>query len=183
MKIAYTISGLYNSGGMENILLQKANYLSDVLGADITIITTDQDNRETFFQVSPSINLVDLDINYFKFRKSKFWHIYKILLKRKHKRVLENYLIENEFDICVSLMDFDFAFLPLIKDRSIKIAEFHFSRYAKVYATKNKIKKICQYLRTFFWKRIIKKYDRFVVLTQQDKEQWGNMSNIVVIPN
>lgn len=168
---------------MENILIQKANYLADVLGYDVTIITTDQNNRDVFFNISQRINLVDLDINYYKHKTSRLWQLKKLWLKKKHRDSLKNYLSKQNIDICISLMDFDFTFLPKIKDGSLKVAEYHFSRYAKVYATKNKIMKFLQYIRTLTWKRILKKYDRFVVLTRQDQEQWGNMSNIVVIPN
>lgn len=38
MKIIYSICGLYNSGGMERIVTQKANYLADVFGYDVTIL-------------------------------------------------------------------------------------------------------------------------------------------------
>ena len=34
MKIVYTITGMYNSGGMERVLANKANYLSHAKGVD-----------------------------------------------------------------------------------------------------------------------------------------------------
>ena len=37
MRIVYNILGTYNSGGMERVLANKANYLAE-LGYDITII-------------------------------------------------------------------------------------------------------------------------------------------------
>lgn len=53
MKIVYTITGMYNSGGMERVLANKANYLSHAKGVDgksnkVIIITTDQKNRKPF---------------------------------------------------------------------------------------------------------------------------------------
>ncbi len=45
------------------------------------------------------------------------------------------------------------------------------------------IMKLLQYVRTIIWVSIIKKYDSFVVLTEEDKEMWGNLDNISVIPN
>ena len=41
MKIAYCIAGTYNSGGMERVLANKANYLSG-RGHEVVIITTEQ---------------------------------------------------------------------------------------------------------------------------------------------
>ena len=50
MKIVYTITGMYNSGGMERVLANKANYLSHAKGLDgKSNITTDQKNRKPFF--------------------------------------------------------------------------------------------------------------------------------------
>ncbi len=183
MKIAYTISGIFNSGGMERILIQKANYLADVLGYDVTIITTDQENRASFFPVSSKIRQKDLGINYYMAKQSKFWQLKKIILKYKHKRELTKFLNEANFDICISLMDFDFSFLHSIKDGSKKIVESHFSRYAKVIASTNPIMKRLQSFRTIIRKKILKKYSTFVVLTEKDKLQWQPLNNISVIPN
>ena len=33
------------------------------------------------------------------------------------------------------------------------------------------------------WLKIIRKYDKFVVLTERDKRSWGDLPNIMVIPN
>ena len=41
MRIAYLITGTYNSGGMERVLANKANYLV-AHGYEVIIITTDQ---------------------------------------------------------------------------------------------------------------------------------------------
>lgn len=63
MRIVYNILGTYNSGGMERVLANKANYLAE-LGYDITIITTDQRDRSPYFQLDPLIKNIDLGINY-----------------------------------------------------------------------------------------------------------------------
>ncbi|MDE6491670.1 MAG: hypothetical protein K2L37_00785, partial [Lactobacillus sp.] len=110
MKIAYTISGIYNSGGMERILLQKASYLADVLGYDVTIITTDQQGKAPFFPISPKIRLIDLGINYNNERERHAslikTQLSYIACKRKHFRALRKLLLRENFDIVISLMDF-----------------------------------------------------------------------------
>ena len=63
MKIVYCILGTFNSGGMERVLANKANYLAK-LGHEITIITTDQQNRKPYFNLDESIKQIDLGINY-----------------------------------------------------------------------------------------------------------------------
>lgn len=187
MKIAYTISGIYNSGGMENILLQKASYLADELGYDVTIITTDQQGKAPFFPISPKVRLIDLGINYNNERE-RHSSLVRIQLsysacKRKHFHALRKLLLREKFDIVISLMDFDFGFLHRIKDGSRKIIEYHFSKYSKILGETNPLKRFAQKARIALWPRTLRKYDRFVVLTNEDRSQWGNLNNIAVIPN
>lgn len=47
MRIVYCISGTCNSGGMERVLSNKANYLA-AHGYEVTIVTTDQRGRRPF---------------------------------------------------------------------------------------------------------------------------------------
>lgn len=54
MKVVYCINGIYNSGGMERVLMNKANYLVDVLGYEVLIVTTEQKGRAIFFQFLPA---------------------------------------------------------------------------------------------------------------------------------
>lgn len=63
MKIVYSILGTFNSGGMERVLANKANYLADA-GYDITIVTTDRQGRKSYFEMDSRIKHIDLGINY-----------------------------------------------------------------------------------------------------------------------
>lgn len=184
MKLIYLILGTYNSGGMERILANKANYLVEE-GYDVSIVTTDQRGLPSFFTFSPKIHHYDLDINYTKNNgKGILSKIFQYPQKKwKHRKTLTNLLVHLKADIVVSLFDHDASFLWKIKDGSKKVLEIHFSRFKRL-----------QYGRTGIWKRvndwrskndyyIATKYDRFVVLTQEDKSYWGNLSNIMVIPN
>ena len=63
MKIVYCIAGTYNSGGMERVLANKANYLA-VHGYEVVIITTDQRGKQPFFDLDRRIRCHDLGINY-----------------------------------------------------------------------------------------------------------------------
>lgn len=185
MKIIYCINGTYNSGGMERVLMNKTNYLADVLNYEVLIITTEQKGRKNFFTFSPKIRFIDLEINYDDdINQNLLWRILiKNKKKKKHKRLLTDILNQEKANICVSMFDRDADFLYQIKDGSKKILEFHFSRYLKVIEAKSKLMKIIQKIRTYNWKRFASKYDAFVVLTEEDKLAWGKMQNIHVINN
>lgn len=185
MKIAYTISGVYNSGGMERILTQKVNYLADVKGYEVSIITTDQKGRIPFFPLSKKVKLIDLQINYCDYNNKNL--LYRLGVRfyksRVHKRRLLNLLRTERQDVTVSLFDYDMSFLYKLKDGSKKVLEFHFSKYVKVLEAKNFFMRLLQRRRVESWSKIVSRYERFVVLTEEDKQQWGNLENICVIPN
>lgn len=48
MRILYFINGLSYKGGMARIVVDKANYLSDVLGHEVTICTYNGKVESTF---------------------------------------------------------------------------------------------------------------------------------------
>ena len=48
-KIVYCTPSLYMAGGVERVLTLKANYFADVYGYDITIVTTDGEEKENYF--------------------------------------------------------------------------------------------------------------------------------------
>lgn len=184
MHIIYCIPSLWNSGGMERVLTLKANYLVDKMGVNITIITTDQNNNEDFYALDGRINRIDLGINFYKIKqcnKASFSIQYfkKILLYWKR---LSTTLKKLSGDIVVSLFGAELYFFKLINDGSKKVAEFHFTKY---YWLNNKtgILYAVRYLRNACHNLILRRLDKFVVLTNEDKLLWGDMPNIVVIPN
>lgn len=187
MKIIYSICGLYNSGGMERIITQKANYLADVFGYDVTIVTTDQNERPIFFPLSTKVKHVDLGINYGDGEHYNMNVIKKVLGKkmktRMHFRRLNDFLCEENADIVVTTMNNDLNLLPKIHDGSKKICEFHFSRQTKILEAPNILLRYIQIIRMALWKRSFAKYEKFIVLTEEDKAAWGNLDNMKVIPN
>nr|WP_221276156.1 glycosyltransferase family 4 protein [Mucilaginibacter lappiensis] len=169
---------------MERVLANKANYLSEE-GYDVSIITTDQRGRPSFFIFSPKIKHYDLGIDYSKNNgKGLLNKVLQYPRKQwKHRRALTSLLLHLKADVVISMFDHDVSFLWKIKDGSKKVSEIHFSRFKR-----------SQYGRSGIWRwldvwrskndfHIAAKYDRFVVLTQEDKSYWGNLSNIMVIPN
>lgn len=188
MKIVYCIHAVSNSGGMERILQQVANYLADVEGYEIVIVTTEQKKNKPFFHFSPKIRFVDLDVDYgdvdVNSKRNVFWKvIWKSIHKPIHKSRLAKVLMKERADIVITLFNNDIGFLPFIKDGSKKIAWFHFTYTYKSIAARNGIIRLVQWLRRWIWKRDFSRFDYFVVLTEEDKRAWGDMPNINVIPN
>ena len=165
--------------------MNKANYLADVLGYDVLIVTTEQKGRLAFFRFSQRIRFADLNINYEKDSDKPLW--LRMLKKKKkavvHRRRLEELLNAERPDICISMFDRDVGFLYKIKDGSKKILEYHFSKNVKLIEAGNFLIRWIQKMRISSWERMVQKYDRFVVLTEEDKLSWHQLSNVSVIPN
>ncbi|MEH6305835.1 glycosyltransferase family 4 protein [Olivibacter sp. CPCC 100613] len=169
---------------MERVLTNKANYLLK-RGFDITIITTDQQQRQPYFELDPRVDVIDLGIDYQDNNGSNLYHkLYSYPGKlRLHRKRLENILMNLRPDITISLFDHDAGFLWKIKDGSKKLLEVHFSRFKRIQYGKKGIWGLINSYRSRLDRRYAKKYDRFIVLTEEDRQYWGKLHNIAVIPN
>lgn len=184
MKIVYCILGTFNSGGMERVLANKANYLV-AQGHEVYVITTDQRERASYFLLDTAIQCHDLAVNYRDYDGTGLLtKTFSYFRKQKlHKRRLTELLKRLQADIVISMFDNDSSFLFKIKDGSKKVLEIHFSRYKRLQYNRKGLWKFVDVIRNRHDKRIAGCYDRFVVLTEEDRGYWGNLPNIAVIPN
>ena len=188
MKIIYLIAGTCHSGGMERVLANKANWLVRNTPAQVMIVTTDQHGLRPFFNLDPRIRCTDLDIGYEDNNGGSF--IDKLVhypgKQRKHRRRLTAQLMAERADVVVSMFCNDASFLTKINDGSRKILEIHFSRYKRLQYGRGGLWAVADRLRSINDKRVARRFDRFVVLTGEDRGYWEAgwpMPNICVIPN
>ena len=187
MKIVYCIQGTHNSGGMERVLSRKVNYLAQA-GHEVSIITFNQQGRKPFFELHPSVVCYDLAIPYEQYQKGGILNrlaLYVRLpqLHRLHRKRLEQLLLKLKADIVVSMFNEEASFLPSIQDGSHKILEFHFSKHNGLKDLRRGIWRLIDELRAKKDERIVRPFDRFVVLTEEDATLWGALPNLRVIPN
>lgn len=64
MKIVYVYDALALYGGIERILIEKMNYLSQLPNYQIYIITTNQGNHPISFPLLPEVEHIDLNIRF-----------------------------------------------------------------------------------------------------------------------
>lgn len=184
IKIIYCIPATYNSGGMERVLANKANWLVRN-GYDVSILTTDQMARRPFFDFDSRIQFYDLGINYEENNGKSFLNklIHYPFKQWKHKNALKRILMEQNADVVVSMFGNDASILPGINDGSRTVLEIHFSRFKRQQYGRKGIWKIVDDIRSRNDLKVVSKFDRFVVLTEEDKGYWGDLQNIQVIPN
>jgi Glycosyltransferase len=189
IKIAYCLPSLYISGGMERVLTIKANYFVDILGYEIYLILTDGKDKQPYYPLSPKIHVINLNINFDELWNKPFLQKTQLYLnkQRVYRKKLKKCLFEIKPDITVSMLRREINFINSIQDGSAKIGEIHINkdnfRDFKNESNVNFTKKV---ISRFWMKQLIKelkKLDRFVVLTNKDKEKWMELKNTLVIPN
>lgn len=185
MKIIYCTHSTYNPGGMERVLLNKVTYLSQLPGWEVSVVTTDQNQRPPFYPFPEKVRMTDLGINYSEDNGKGAWKkITGYLRKRKeHKRKLTALLLKEKPDIVVSLYPSESSFIPDIKDGSRKVLELHYCKFFRLQYGRRGLFGWIDKLRTRQDEQIVRRFDKFVVLTNEDRGYWGNLPNIEVIPN
>lgn len=171
MKIVYIIESLSNSGGMERVIAQKANWLADKAYQDVSIVTFAQHSDiDDFFQLSDNVKRVKINLKDFD--------------KKKLSLFLTEWLKDNPQDICISTYGREFSILPQLEDGSKKIVEFHFAYDINKHWLANSCSKLKTSLvgavKTWLMTRTAKKYDKIVCLTKADYKRWRKHTDKVV---
>lgn len=163
MKLLYITNGVLGSGGLERVLSIKATYLADKLGYEIYILGIKGSNKKSFYLFSPNIKFVDIlyDGNFIKYVKN----------------IRREVTIINPDIISVCDDGLKGFFIPRILRNKIPII---YERHASIKL--NAGQGVKGKMMEFLMKSQIKKFDKFVVLSQGNIAEW-NQKNVVAIPN
>ncbi len=187
-KIVYCTPSLYMAGGVERVLTLKANYFADNYGYDVTIITTDGEDKNCFFPLSDKVKVINLGIHFEdmwhrSFLKRLFMYLPK---ERQFKKLLTTELNRIKPDITISVLRREINFLTEIHDGSKKIGEIHINRAHYRNFTPNRTNPFKAIFAKFWMHGLVKKLkklDRFVVLTEYDRQAWQEIPRVDVIAN
>jgi glycosyltransferase involved in cell wall biosynthesis len=188
LKIVYITPSLHTADGAARVMTMKANYFAEHFGYDITILLTEGKGLPFFYHVSDKIKIINYNLNFEQLWNCPFWKKFFIYIPKqiKYKRLVRKELMRIRPDITISLLRREINFLNDIKDGSKKMGEIHVHRdnYRNF---KDEKSNFIMNLFAKFWSRQLlnnlKKLDRFVVLTDKDRESWIELDNVVTIPN
>lgn len=188
LKIVYITPALYMAGGVERVLSIKANYFAEQFGYDITIILTEGKGKPLAYPLSDKIKVVNLDVNFEELWTCSFVKKVFVYLRKQwqYKRKLKAELMRIRPDITDSLLRREINFITKIKDGSKKIGELHVNRANYRNFEANESNWLKELFAKFWMKNLIahlKKLDKFVVLTEEDKAAWTELDNVVAIHN
>lgn len=176
MILLYFVDNLSSSGGIQRMLVNKINYLADDPLYTIHIVCFQK--CDSFFKINPNISLHNLGIEPMDSFFAKESNL--ISLVRKTKHLLD--LIKPDVVVNENMKTMSFL-LPWIKRQIPKVYVIHFSYIGQEsidkFLYKNSFHRyLIRSLRSF----ILKKYEKFIVLTEFDRKKW-TLPNIQVIPN
>ena len=185
MKILYLIHSTYNPGGMERVLFNKVSYLVEKKGWDVTVVTTDQHGRQSFYPFPEGVKMIDLGVNYSEDNGTPFLKKLLGFLKRRrlHEKRFKALLEQIRPDVVDCFYPGECSFVPGLKDGSKKVMELHQSKLFHHQYNRTGLMGLADKVRARMDERLVMKFDRFVVLTEEDSKMWGEMPNIRVIPN
>lgn len=189
MKIMYVYDAIARVGGAERILVDKMNYLADVYGYDVYLITAAQGNHPFSFPLSSKVKHTDINARFhvqyqYKYLK-RLWM--KLKLDRLFRQRLSRAVAQIDPDILIGTTYYKADVICRLKCRAKKIIESH---CAKTYTGQNDgIKR--NFLVQWFYniqlarynRTIEKESDAIVALTEGDAGEWHKKGKVFVIPN
>lgn len=186
MKILYYLPSLYPSGGLERIIIFKANYFATHFpDYEVVVMTSEQRGKPTFFPLSDKVKHIDLDVSIdYPFDQSLLKKLFLFpFLYYKFKRRFIKALEQEKPDIVISTIRREINFLPELKDGSFKLAELHVTKEFYRPNFDNNLNSSLQRHRDKRRANKLKRMDAVVFLTDQEKRLWPELHNLHVIPN
>lgn len=182
MKIVFFMKSMKKYGGLERVISQRINYLSKNYNYEIILVTTNQKKEKYIYNLDKKIKCIDLELNFSE--KNTIFLDYLFIIKKfivYLKKI--NELIEKEQpNYLVSLGAEDKILLPFFKKKVSIVREIHLAKKDYKSIVKNNFFKSYKYLFYILGNYLIKKYDKIVVLTNEDKKR-RKIERAIVIPN
>lgn len=166
MKLLYITNGITGIGGLERVLSIKASYFAEELGYEVHIVSLGEEGKTPFYAFSPRITFHSIDVSV---RRSRYFTGSRRLVRRLGPDVIS---------VCDDgLKGF---FVPLwIGGRSRIIYERHTSKEMQTLGGRPGLRQRVALAMMDMGSRL---FDRFVVLTNENRRQWRG-KNVEVIPN
>ncbi len=173
MKLVYLVNRIDGPGGLERVLSVKASLLADEYGYDVHIITLNQDKTPLFYEFSPKITYHNIDAS-----GNKFLRIFKYM---KGMRAIIKKIKPQIISVCDD--GFKGFFVPIVISKPCPMVyERHVSIKATIKNEATTVKKAIGLLKIKLMQYGAHKYDRFIVLTNGNLNEW-KLNNLEVIAN
>ena len=189
MKLAFLCNNMKSTTGVERVLSQRLGLLADSGEFDVYLITYNQYGAPFSFPISDKVHYIDLGTRYINgcTYHGLFQYIDRFLSKMHYRRSIRRCICSVDPDVitCIDIQIADLLTILNLETCAIKIVECHCGLSAflggiakEVFLFKHIIKRklVEKNIRT------IRKFDKFVVMTNAELLDW-NDDKAVCIPN
>ena len=186
----YIIKAFAMKAGVERVMSDKMNYLAEH-GYSVSMITYEQGDHPYAFTLHQAVNHYQIDARFFKLSQLPMWKrpFEMRQMRKRFKRGLQEAVNKEQPDIIVCTT-YSMKILDIIlkiRTKAHRIIESHIACYTvrKAYDYRNT--PLLRSIATIYDKwafRNIGKFEKLIVLTYGDAQDWRQFSNdITIIPN
>lgn len=174
IKLLYITNGINGSGGLERVLSIKTTYLADKLDYEVHVLVLNDAHLKSFYTFSSDIQFHSIAVS------GKFIP-YIVRYKKEIKHTI-SFIKPDIISVCDD--SFKGMMFPLLFNTKIPVI---YERHASfdIFIKNNKLSPL-QKIKLHVLKSFIQwgasKFDKFIVLTNNNRNEW-NLTNMQVIPN
>lgn len=190
MKIMYVIKAFAMKAGVERVVSDKMNFFAEH-GHEVSMVTYEQGDHPYAFPLHPSIRHYNLDARFFKLSQMPIWKRPMVMrqMRRRFKEGLQKAVDQEQPDVIITTT-YSMKLLDIIlnlQTKAHRLIESHIACYTvrKAYDYRNT--PILHTIAKLYDKwafRNIGKFEKLIVLTKGDAQDWSQYINdVVIIPN
>ena len=191
MKVVYVYPQFAHAAGTERILIEKMNYLAEVYGNDVVMLTYEQGYHPVAFPLSPKVQHVDLDVRYYplyqynKIRRFYQWRKLEKLLQSRFNDFMSSY----RPDIIISTTYYAEVLGLIVKCpvSCVRVLESHIDRRFILSNDPVNRRSLLRWAHMRYHMSLLtyraRKLDLLVALNQEDAKDWSRFLRTKVITN
>lgn len=190
MRIAFLCNNFKSLNGVERIWSQKLSLLAERKEDQVFLITYNQYGVPFSFPLSGKVRHIDLSTRYIS--QCSFRGIWQYIDRYKSERIFRRALndclttIRPDVVVCSDMHVADLKALLSVKVPVVRVVECHCGRSA-YFKDLTKFKGLFEKVKQYFLKqqllRVISHFDRIVVMTDVEREDWKQKDKVISIPN
>ncbi len=189
MRIVYVLDTIRGLGGLERIIVTKANALAEIDGNEVFILSIMKKDLPQVFEPSSKVHVINSDIINYRWNPAHSSLVNCLLSwsqKQRYRSQFQHQLSELSPDIVITCGKHDKYLYPSKRNRKWKlIREFHGEKFIEVKDAPTRFLKIVSHVTIFIDHLLnVSKCDRVIVLTNEEFERnWQGKKNVMVMPN
>lgn len=190
MKIAFLCNNFKSLNGVERAWSQKLSLLAEHPSYDVYLITYNQYGAPFSFPISDKVHHIDLASRYIS--RCSFHGLYQYIDRYRSERTFRKELnqtlekLNPDIIVCADMHVADLRAVLLSTVHAVRVVECHCGK-AGYYEDIKRFSRLLKRLKERILKKqlisAIRKFDKVVVMTEAEKEDWHLMDKVVCIPN